>query len=316
MEIWISIAFAAVIYFTLYLSLSGFGSRRDEIRNRVSAVSKMGKQEFILNEELNKPISERFLKPVLESIYSNIRKVVPENKKDDSGRKKTESGRLKNKLRQAGIRMSTAEYQAVRLIVIVGFAILFCIIAAAMSVKLHLIPLAALFGFYVGYVILRFNLAKRITKRHESMRRQLPEVLDMLSVSVEAGLGLEQAILHVIDHYAGPLIDELNITYKEMSMGRSRRDALLSLGNRCEVDEVNSFVRAVVQAGEMGISIKNVLRSQSAYIRQTRRNKVEEKAMQVSVKILLPMAFFIFPVIFIILMGPAVVSVYEQFIKM
>ncbi|MDD4583226.1 MAG: type II secretion system F family protein, partial [Eubacteriales bacterium] len=79
--------------------------------------------------------------------------------------------------------------------------------------------------------------------------------------------------------------------------------------------DVNSFVRAIVQAGELGISIKNVLRSQSAFIRQSRRNKVEEKAMQVSVKILLPMAFFIFPVIFIVLMGPAAVTIYTQFIK-
>ncbi|KGP75169.1 hypothetical protein JT05_12180, partial [Desulfosporosinus sp. Tol-M] len=111
----------------------------------------------------------------------------------------------------------------------------------------------------------------------------------------------------------GPLVDELSIAYREMTMGRTRREALLDLGERSGVEEVQSFARAVVQAGQMGISIKNVLQSQAEVIRQARRNKIEEKAMKISVKILIPMTLFIFPVIFIALLGPAAVNIYNQF---
>jgi tight adherence protein C len=141
------------------------------------------------------------------------------------------------------------------------------------------------------------------------MEQQLPEVLDLLSVSVEAGLGFEQAVHHITMNMEGPLIDELTVTYREMAMGRARRDALTLLGQRCELEEMKTFVGALVQASQLGISIKNVLRSQSAAMRQSRKAKVQEKAMKVSVKMLFPMVMFIFPVIFIILLGPAVVNV-------
>jgi len=138
-------------------------------------------------------------------------------------------------------------------------------------------------------------------------------VWDMLRFRVEAGLGLEQAMIHVVNNFVGPLIDEIAVSNREMALGRNRRDALLILGDRCELEEMKTFVRAIVQAGEMGISIKNVLRSQSAYMRQSRRNKIEEKAMQISVKILIPMVLFIFPVIFIVLLGPAALSIITYF---
>ena len=147
------------------------------------------------------------------------------------------------------------------------------------------------------------------------MQSQLPEVLDMISVSVEAGLGLEQAMIEVVKNFDGPLIDEIAITNREMAMGRTRADALLLLGERCGIEEMQNFTRAIVQATQMGIAVKNVLRSQSEYMRQTRKNKVEEKAMQVSVKILLPMAGFILPVIFIVLLGPAAVKIMDTLFK-
>jgi tight adherence protein C len=145
------------------------------------------------------------------------------------------------------------------------------------------------------------------------MEQQLPDVLDLLSINVEAGLGFEQALLQVIGHFEGPIIDELTITYREMTMGRPRREALVLLGERCGLNEVKTFVGAMVQAEQLGISIKNVLRTQAASMRDNRRSKVQEKAMKISVKIMLPMVGLIFPVLFIVLMGPAVVKIMEMF---
>jgi tight adherence protein C len=106
----------------------------------------------------------------------------------------------------------------------------------------------------------------------------------------------------------GPLVDELAVTYREMSMGRTRRDALYLLGERIDVEEVRSFTAALIQAGQLGIPIKNVLQAQASAIRQSRRTKVQERAAKVSTKILLPMLVFIFPVLFIVLMGPTVLN--------
>jgi tight adherence protein C len=266
----------------------------------------------VLDEDMNKPLSDRFIKPMLTGLIFQIKKVIPEsNNKNDTGVQQLD--KLRKNLRQAGLQIDSNEYRAVQILVIISVALLLGIMALIITGRSQPALLFILVGGYLGYVGLRFYISRRITNRRESISRQLPEVLDMLSVSVEAGLGLEQAILHVNNHFKGPLIDELSIAYREMSMGRTRRDALLALGERSDVEEVNSFVRAVVQAGQMGISIKNVLRSQAEFMRQTRRNKVEEKAMQVSVKILIPMAFFIFPVIFIVLLGPAAVAIYNQF---
>jgi tight adherence protein C len=160
---------------------------------------------------------------------------------------------------------------------------------------------------------MRFVLTRSITKRKRRMEKQLPDVLDLLSVSVEAGLGFEQAVHHITTNMEGPLIDELTVTYREMAMGRTRKDALTLLGQRCELEEIKAFVSALVQATQLGISMKNVLRSQAAAMRQARKAKVQEKAMKVSVKMLFPMVLFIFPVIFIILLGPAVVNVLKAF---
>lgn len=313
MTVYLSLAIGLLAFSFLYILLSGTGRKKDAIVKRIRGIAKIEHPEFIPDEEMSKPLSERFIKPFFHGLADRIRKCLP---KEEGGAEESEkSEKLRRKLRQAGIRMKAGEYQAVRLIVVLGGALLLAILSFLLTFRVQAVPLAALLGAYGAYVIMRFHLARRVTKRIESMQVQLPEVLDMLSVSVEAGLGLEQAILYVNNHFSGPLIDELSVTYREMTMGRSRREALLSLGERCQSEDVNSFVRSVVQAGELGISIKNVLRSQAAFIRQSRRNKVEEKAMQVSVKILLPMAFFIFPVIFIVLMGPTAVAIYNQFIK-
>ncbi|MDD3874711.1 MAG: type II secretion system F family protein [Methanosarcina sp.] len=309
----ISLAFGLLVFSGVYIILYRIGMEKDEIAKRIQGISKIENRDFVPDEEMNKPISQRLIKPLLVSMGEGIRKRLPQGEGTIGESEKSE--KLKKKLRQAGIRMRVSEYKAVQLLVIIGSAMLLAVLSFLFTFRMQGIPFAALIGAYGVYVVMRFDLARKIAKRSESMQIQLPEVLDMLSVSVEAGLGLEQAILHVNNHFNGPLIDELSVTYREMTMGRSRRDALLSLGERCQIEDVNSFVRAIVQAGELGISIKNVLRSQSAFIRQSRRNKVEEKAMQVSVKILLPMAFFIFPVIFIVLMGPAAVTIYTQFIK-
>ncbi len=305
MTAFISALFGVTVFLTLTAAFYQYGTNKDNLDRRLAAIS--GKSiEDVVDEEMKKPLWDRFFKPIINLTAKMCNKYL--YTANDS--KKSEQ--LRKMLRRAGVTMSVGEYNAIRFIVIIFFAVLLLLIGYMLKLKGLAIISAPLLGAYSAFAIMRFNLASNITKRREKMEKQLPDILDMISVNVEAGLGFEQAILHVINHFEGPLVDEFTITYREMTMGRNRRDALVLLGERCDIEDIKSFTGAVIQAGKMGISLKNVLRTQSQAIRQSRRNKIEERAMKISVKMLIPMVIFIFPVIFISLMGPAVIRIIEE----
>lgn len=307
MTIYISLAFALFIFSTVMTLFYSHGENYDKVNGRLSKLT-TNEREIVLDDDLDKSLSERFINPIIESLIKSLGKFIPENGSDN---KKSED--LRKQLRQAGMSLMPSEYTAIRIMAIIGCSVLFLIIALFLSMNSFSIVIAPLFGAYAAFTVMRFSLMSRISRRKEKMERQLPDVLDMLSVNVEAGLGFEQAMLHIIQHFQGPLVDELNITYREMSMGRSRRDALKLLGDRCEIEDLKSFTGSINQASKLGISVKNILHAQAAAIRESKRSKIEEKAHKMSIKILIPMVLFIFPVIFIVLMGPAVVSIVETF---
>ncbi len=293
------------IYSSVIILFYQNGMRKDAIRKRLTWIASSDKKKFVLDEELNQPLAERFMKPLIKEFGQKINKLVPQSSKSKS----QQNEKLKKKLNQAGFSISAVEYHFYRILFIGAMMVFLAGLGLMLGLAAKFIVLWAMVGLYLGYTAARYHLSAKITKRKKAMEQQLPDVLDLLSVSVEAGLGFEQAIFHIINHFEGPMIDEMAIAYREMSMGISRREALLRLGERCDLEEIQSFVGALVQAGQLGISIKNVLRSQSAAMRQSRKSKIEEKAMKISVKILIPMVTFIFPVIFIVLLGPAALSI-------
>jgi tight adherence protein C len=306
MALYISILFGTFIFCVIIIALYNYGTINDKVNIRLTNISSI-KKEVVLDEDMDKPLNERLIKPFIESIAKYFGKFIP------SAEETKKSEQMRRMLRQAGITMLPSEYNAIRLIVIIGTAVIFFIISLVINLDSLKKLLMTIFGAYSAFAVMRFQLTSNITKRREQMEHQLPDVLDMLSISVEAGLGFEQAILYIIKHFKGPLIDEFTIAYREMSMGRSRREALQLLGTRCDIEEMKSFTGAVIQAGKLGISLKNVLHTQADAIRQSRRSKIEERAMKISVKMLIPMALFIFPVIFIVLMGPAVIRIMDTF---
>jgi len=307
---YIALCAGICIFCCVIIVLQEKGERADTLQRRLLGISNASVKGYVPDDELSLPFSQRFSKLVIKPLGEKL-KIYLRNMPKQLDNPKNE--KLKRSIYQAGLTIGVHEYQIIRVFVILGAAIIVFIIALITRQSIQYCLLAPIFGAYAGYAVMRFQLSSRISERRKSIEKQLPEVLDLLSINVEAGLGFEQAISHVIEHLEGPLIDELTITYREMSMGRKRRDALLLLGDRCDINEVKSFVGSIIQAGELGISIKNVLCSQAVTMRQGRRNKVEEKAHKISTKILLPMIIFIFPVIFIVLMGPAVVRIIDQF---
>jgi tight adherence protein C len=163
------------------------------------------------------------------------------------------------------------------------------------------------------FVIPDTALTFRARSRKEAIRAELPDCLDLLAVSVEAGMGFDGAIQKLTEHMEGPLVDEFSLALGEMRVGESRADALRHLVDRVDVNEMAAFVRAIIQADQLGISLGRILRVQAADARHRRQSAAEEKAMKAPIKMLFPTALFIFPAMFVVVLGPAMLSLLEIF---
>ncbi|WP_307460631.1 type II secretion system F family protein [Pseudarthrobacter oxydans] len=176
-----------------------------------------------------------------------------------------------------------------------------------------IIKLVGIFVALLGYFIPDLLLYSKGQERQTAMQLELANTLDQMLISVEAGLGFEGAMARAGENGKGPLAEELVRTLQDMQVGRSRRESYLALAERTSVPELRSFVQAVVQADTYGIAISRVLRIQAKVMRVKRRQRAEEKAMKLPVMILFPLLFFIFPVLFIAILGPAVINAIETF---
>jgi tight adherence protein C len=174
------------------------------------------------------------------------------------------------------------------------------------------LPLALGLGLG-GFIAPGFVVSARGRKRREDIRSQLPDALDLLAVSVEAGLGFDGAVAKLTEHMKGPLAEEFSLTLGEMRIGESRHDALKKLAERAATPEVASFSRAIIQADQLGISLGRLLRLQASESRLKRQAAAEEKAMKSPIKMLFPTVIFIFPAMFIVILGPAVLNIMELF---
>ncbi len=163
-------------------------------------------------------------------------------------------------------------------------------------------------GGAFGYVLPNILLRNAGTKREELMRNSLPDAIDLLTISVEAGLGFDAAVSRVAKNTDGPLSQEFSRLLQEMQLGVGRAEAMRAMGERTTLAELRSFCLAMVQADSLGIPISRVLRIQSSESRVKRRQRAEEKAQKVPVKILFPLIFFILPCLFIVIMGPVVLQ--------
>jgi len=169
-----------------------------------------------------------------------------------------------------------------------------------------------LFITVLAYFVPDLLVYNKGIKRQQAMQLELPNTLDQMLISVEAGLGFEAAMARAAQYGEGPLAQELTRTLQDMQVGRPRQEAYQAMADRSSVAELRSFVRAVVQADKYGIGLAKVLRTQAKQSRVKRRQRAEEKAMKLPVKVLFPLLIFIFPVLFIILLGPAVISITDM----
>jgi len=269
----------------------------DAVQQRLSQL--VAQPKTLEDIELQAPFFERTMRPLVKRL-SNVRK------SNQGGMVAKAQARLARAGYPGGLQ--GADWMGVKLLAgigggIGGFALGLLLGGAALGMLMGV----ALLGF--GYIFTEYWLSKRIKKRSTAMVLQLPDALDLLTISVEAGLGFDAALAKVVEKMDGALVDEFGQAMAEVQMGRARRDALRDVAMRADARPVSNFIGAIVQAEQLGVPIAKVLQIQSQQLRIERRQRAEESAAKAPIKMMFPMVGCIFPTIFIVILGPAVVTV-------
>lgn len=253
--------------------------------------------------ELAQPAGERLFKPAWVRMAAASKVITPTGRIRRLETKVERAGRPWN-LDVNGLLAIKLMCLAVGLLILIGLAsfkilpfVWFVVLAAAVVIL----------TYYLPDIILHFstNTRKRL------IARSLPDLLDLLTVTVEAGLGLDSALAKIAEKVRDPLREEILITLHHIRMGESREVALREFARRCDVEDLSNFVTALIQSQKLGVSLGMVLRVQSETIRTVQRQRIEEKAQKAPVKMLIPLIICIFPVLFIVIVGPAVIRIYE-----
>jgi len=261
--------------------------------------------ESVREKELLAPLAERAAAPLLAGLTGLGRRFTPVGYVDQ----------VKNKLVSAGKgdQESIDRFLAVRVVTVVAAPVAAYFAWQYSPVdgigQLGLAALAAAFLVLGPDSILN----RQVEERRWALRTKLPDVMDLLVISVEAGLGFEQALDRTVAAVPGPLTEEFSRMLGEVRAGASRADAMRSLDARTNVPEIRSFVLAILQADTFGVSIGRVLRAQADEMRIKRRQLAQERAQKAPVKMLIPMVFCIFPALFVIVLGPAAISIGDAF---
>ncbi len=257
------------------------------------------------DQQMLDPLRDRAIKPVLEGLTGLGRRFTPVGYVD----------KVRDKFIHMGNPSPTAvdRFLAIRAATVAGAVAVFLFVFV-----LNLSPLTGNLKLGVGVLLILALLLgpdsiinRKVEERQLAIQRSLPDILDLLTISVEAGLGFEQALDRVIHAVPGPLSDEFSRMLGETRAGAARADAMRALDERCDAPELRSFVLAIIQADTFGVSIGRVLRSQAQEMRIKRRQLAQERAQKAPVKMLFPMVFCIFPALFLVVLGPAAMSIME-----
>lgn len=249
--------------------------------------------------ELQRPLSDRTLKPIIRGLAGVMARFYPTNT----------SKSLTLKLKRAGMETTSAEFfLGVKAFAAIVGAVAASAIANLMTSDGTQTIIGAVLGLVVGFMAPDFYLGNKASGRGKAILDTLPDALDLLTISVEAGLGFDAALVKVTEKLKGPLSEEFKRAASEQRVGKSRQEALRGIVDRVDQKELASFISAIIQADQLGVSMSKVLRIQSEQMRADRRQRAEEKAAKAPILIMLPTIGCIFPSLFIVILAPAALS--------
>jgi tight adherence protein C len=293
--------FAAVLVGTMSLQAVYAGRRRvlDLLHSQVVDVPDLRQGE------LSQPFFDRVVVHLLGELGQLAKRVTPIGMRQRIARQLVLAGNTG--------KLDADKVAATKLFGAIGGAIAGLVLSRFAGVSGMLSLAAVVFGALVLYLLPGAGLGQRAIRRQDEIRRALPDTMDLLTISVEAGLGFDAALDHVRRNVPGALSDEFGRFLQELQLGMGRVDAFRSLADRTNVEELKGFVLAMVQADIFGVSIGKVLRAQAKELRIRRRQRAEEQAMKMPVKLLFPLILGILPSMFVVIAGPGVIRIIDVF---
>ncbi len=300
--------FVAVLSFFILALLVLYGTFRLLFRRKLAVEKRL---EYIANMDTiqvdneDESFGKRVVIPFFNGVGKRVMRFTPENA----------NKRRRALLERAGYLKTTTYERWVAKKIVMSFVMTFSValLMTLLALETRLVIFAAVTVYLFIQVIYRFSIRKAIDTRGDNMVRELPYALDLITVSVEAGLSLDGAIGRIVSNIEGVLSDEFSKTLKEMRMGIEKKKALKNMSDRCDVNEISTLMSALIQADELGVSLGKVLRIEGAQLREKRKQAAREKAMKAPIKMLFPLVIFIFPAIFVVILGPALIQIITGF---
>lgn len=300
----VTVFLEVILIAMIFYNFSSKGRR--EVEKRINEV--VGKRVQTLREqELKVPFFRRAIKPFLAKASLLVTRMMPAEKEAE----------LNQKIIMAGMdeKIAPKELLVIKYLTSAGAAVLLWTLGGTFAKSIFQSALMGAAGLGLGWILPEYIINRKGLSRKQEIEKSLPDVLDLLTVSVEAGLGFDGAMMKVVEKTKGVLSEEFRSALQEIKMGKPRAEALRDMSVRTGADDLSTFTGSIILAEQLGISIGNILRLQSEQIRQKRRQRAEEMAMKAPVKILIPLVLFIFPAIFVVLLGPAVIQIVKVFLK-
>ena len=293
---------AAIAVIVVSLRRNAAGEEDDPLQARLAEFIQRGNVTSLEEIELSQPFSERVIVPVIRRMGEFSARFTPQKAIQDTARRLELAGNPWP--------IDAATFLAIRFILAVvlgGFLIAVVLISPPSNASDNFMYIggAAFAGFFLPHLL----LSSKITKRQNEIRKAMPDALDLLTICVEAGLGFDAAMSKVSEKWENELSLAFARTIREVLLGKVRREALKDMSDRLGIAEMTSFVAAIIQSEQLGVSMAKVLRIQSDQMRLKRRQRAEEEAHKAPIKMIIPMALLIFPSIMIIILTPAAISI-------
>ena len=311
MLILISLMASLCLFIVLYVIIQAMGRKQDLLKSRLRGLNSGEEQKLLADaywrENMKRSLYERTVKSFADKMAAKLAKLTPASFRAQAEELVDQTNNF-NGMGLSGFML------------FLGASTVFFLLLGLWLVYSRNLPLVKGFLIFAAFVVAGmyvpfFVLRQMVEERREAIRQSMPDVLDLLCVSVQAGLGFDGAMGKVTAKMKGPLIEEFERLLQELRMGITRRNALNRLAKRCGIEEMKLFTAALIQAEKLGVGTAQVLEIQSENMREMRRQRAKEKAAKLPVNIIFPTTVFIFPALFIVVLGPAIITIMKTFSK-
>jgi tight adherence protein C len=293
---------AAIAVLMIAFGVAG-AREEDPLKARLSQLGQMTAKD-LQELELQQPFFDRTIKPLAARLSGAVSRITSSSFSERTERRLAQAGNPGD--------MKVSDWLGIKAIGAgVGASVLF-VLFGVLGNNIPQGIILALIGAGIGYVGPEFWLGGRVRGRQKLILLQIPDALDLLTISVRAGLGFDAALGKVVEKMQGPLVDEFRRALAEVRVGKARREALRDIVPRTEVQPLTNFIGAIIQAEQLGVSISKVLQVQSEQLRIERRQRAEEQAAQAPIKMLFPLVGCIFPSLFVVILGPALILIMQN----